>query len=357
MIQDRTRVIPHEHTARTPGAGARDADTLDLRLAPMAGVTNAPFRLVARECGAGPLTSEEIDARALVYENARTHALARFLAEERPIAMQLLGADPDVLARAAGRLEAGGADGIDLNMGCPVTKIVAKGQGAALMRDPLLCAVIFRTMRKAIRVPLTAKIRGGWDDRRVNAVEIARIAAAEGLDGITVHPRTRSQQFTGRAPWEIIAAVVDAVRIPVTGNGDVRSVDDARAMVAATGCRAVMIGRGALGAPWVFAGRDVSRQERAGIIRRHAELIVALLPGREALVQLKKHLAWYLHGLPGAAALRPGLFQAADPAAVLELFWEAWNTAGPAADRQAPARAAGGSTPHAPAVETVRCPA
>src|SRR5881296_397447 len=163
----------------------------------MAGVTNAPFRLVARECGAGRLTSEEIDARALVRDNARTVALTAYLPEERPLAMQLLGADPDLLAEAARRLEAGGADGIDLNMGCPVPKIVAKGQGAALMRDPLLAGVIFRTVRKAIRVPFTIKIRGGWDDHHLNAVDIARIAESEGVDAITVHPRTRSQQFTG----------------------------------------------------------------------------------------------------------------------------------------------------------------
>jgi tRNA-dihydrouridine synthase B len=283
---------------------------LDLRLAPMAGVSNAPFRLVCREAGAGPLTSEEIDARALVMGNAKTETLARYLPEERPLAMQLLGSDADVLAEAARRLEAAGADGIDLNMGCPVAKIVAKGQGSALMRDPLGAAMIFRTLRKAISVPFTIKIRGGWDDRTVNAVEIARLAEAEGVDGITVHPRTRSQQFTGRAPWDIIAAVVAAVRLPITGNGDVRSVEDARAMVAATGCAAVMIGRGALGRPWVFTGREASRDERAGMIRRHVALVRAYLPERLALVQLKKHLAWYSEGLPNAARTRPTLFAA-----------------------------------------------
>src|SRR5256884_3256443 len=201
--------------------------------------TNAPFRLVARECGAGRLTSEEIDARALVHDNARTVALTAYLPEERPLAMQLLGEDPDLLAEAARRLETAGADGIDLNMGCPVAKVVAKGQGAALMRDPLRAAVIFRTLRKAVAGAFTIKIRGGWDDRTVNAPEIARLAESEGVDGVTVHPRTRSQQYTGRAPWDVIADVVDAVRIPVVGNGDVSSVDDARAMVAATGCASV----------------------------------------------------------------------------------------------------------------------
>jgi tRNA-dihydrouridine synthase B len=298
--------------------------SLDLRLAPMAGVTNAPFRLVCRECGAGPLTSEEIDARALVHGNARTTALTRYLPEEQPLAMQLLGADPDVLAEAARRLEAGGAAAIDLNMGCPVPKIVAKGQGAALMRDPLAAAVVFRTLRKAVGVPFTIKIRGGWDERTINAVEIARLAESEGVDAITVHPRTRSQQFTGRAPWDVIAAVAAAVRLPVVGNGDVRSVDDARAMVAATGCAAVMIGRGALGAPWIFRGVETGREARAAIVRRHAALIDLHLPERVALVQLKKHLAWYSAGLPGSAAVRPRLFAAPTAAEAHAIFWAAW---------------------------------
>jgi tRNA-dihydrouridine synthase B len=291
----------------------------------MAGVTNAPFRLVCRECGARRLTSEEIDARALVLGNDKTATLIRHLPEERPLAMQLLGADPDILAEAARRLQADGADAIDLNMGCPVPKIVAKGQGSALMRDPLAAAVIFRTLRKAVSVPFTIKIRGGWDDRTVNAVEIARLAESEGVDAITVHPRTRSQLFTGRAPWDVIAEVVAAVRLPVVGNGDVRSVDDARAMVTATGCAAVMIGRGALGAPWIFGGEPIDHAGRRTIISRHAELIEAHLPERLALVQLKKHLAWYSSGLPGSASLRPRLFGAASAAEVRELFWSLWT--------------------------------
>lgn len=298
--------------------------TLDLRLAPMAGVTNAPFRLVARECGAGLLTSEEIDARALLEGNPKTRLLAGHLPEEHPIALQLLGSDPDALAEAARRLEAAGADAIDLNMGCPVPKIVAKGHGAALMRDPLQAAVVFRTMRKAIGVRLTIKIRGGWDERTVNAPEIAQIAESEGVDAVTVHPRTRSQQYTGRAPWAIIAGVVAAVRIPVIGNGDVRSRDEAAAMTRDTGCAAVMIGRGALGAPWTFSPGPPSRAERARVIRRHAALIEAHLPEIPALIQLKKHLAWYSAGLPGGARLRAALYGAADAASAQALFWEAW---------------------------------
>ena len=301
-----------------------DPAPLDLRLAPMAAVTNAPFRLVARECGAGWLTSEELDARAVLQDNGKTWDLARFLPEERPIALQLLGGDPDVLADAARKLEATGADGIDLNMGCPVQKIVSKGQGAALMRDPLTAGVIFRTMRKAVAGAFTIKIRGGWDDRTINAPEIARIAESEGVDAVTVHPRTRAQQYTGSAPWEIIASVVDAVGIPVVGNGDVRSVADAVAMRDATGCAAAMVGRGALGRPWIFSGSDVTRDEQARIIRRHCALIEAHLPPRLAEVQMKKHLAWYAAGRPGMARLRQQLFETRDPAETLELFWAAW---------------------------------
>jgi tRNA-dihydrouridine synthase B len=192
------------------------------------------------------------------------------------------------------------------------------------MRDPLAAAVIFRTLRKAVRCAFTIKIRGGWDERTVNAVEIARLAESEGVDAITVHPRTRSQQFTGKAPWDVIAEVVAAVRLPVVGNGDVRSVADAEAMIAATGCTAVMIGRGTLGAPWIFRGEPVGREARAAIIRRHAALIEAHLPARVALVQLKKHLAWYSAGLPGSAAIRPHLFEAGSAGEVQELFWALW---------------------------------
>jgi nifR3 family TIM-barrel protein len=291
----------------------------------MAGVTNAPFRLVARECGAGLLTSEEIDARALVADNAYTREIARHLPEEHPLAMQLLGADPDVLAEAARRLEAAGADAIDLNMGCPVAKIVAKGQGAALMRDPWRAAVVFRAMRKASTVPLTIKIRGGWDDRTLNAVEIARLAEDEGVNAITVHPRTRSQQFSGRAPWDVIAEVVAAVGIPVTGNGDVRSHEEALAMQHATGCAAVMIGRGALGSPWVFRASPTTDVDRARIIRRHCALIQEHLSEHAALLQLKKHLAWYSSGRPYSAHLRPTLFAASSSEAAQALFWHHWH--------------------------------
>ena len=301
------------------------------RLAPMAGATNAPFRLIARECGSGLTTTEEMDAASVLFQTPHAISAAAYYAAERPLAMQLLGKSPEALAEAAARCEALGADVVDLNMGCPVPKITGKGKGAALMRDVPAAARILRAMRAAIRVPLTIKIRGGWDDTHLNAVEIARMAEAEGVDAVTVHPRTRAQQFTGKAPWTIIAEVVDAVRIPVTGNGDVRSAAEAHLMVAATGCRSVMIGRGALGRPWVFdegyeALPPAARWAyRTRVIARHAALIEEHCGERHALTQLKKHLAWYTDGIGHARECRLALFQARTADEAREIFDRFWT--------------------------------
>jgi nifR3 family TIM-barrel protein len=303
------------------------------RLAPMAGATNAPFRLVARECGSGLVTTEEIDAASLLLGSPHAATSGACYPEERPLAMQLLGKDPEFLARAAAACEALGADVVDLNMGCPVAKITGKGKGAALMRDVPAAARILRAMRRAVRVPLTIKIRGGWDDAHLNAVEVARMAESEGVDAITVHPRTRAQQFTGKAPWTIIAEVVDAVRIPVTGNGDVRSMADARHMARATGCASVMIGRGALGRPWVFdesfdaLPADARRRYKLRVIERHVALITAQFGPKLALVQLKKHLAWYTDGLGHAREARVALFQARAPEEAWDIFRRCWARA------------------------------
>jgi tRNA-dihydrouridine synthase B len=306
------------------------------RLAPMAGATNAPFRLVARECGSGLTTTEEMDSASVLYQTPHALTASAYYPEERPLAMQLLGKSPDALAEAAVRCEAMGADVVDLNMGCPVPRITGKGKGAALMRDIPATARILRAMRAAIRIPLTIKIRGGWDDTHLNAVEVARMAEAEGVDAITVHPRTRSQMFTGKAPWTIIAEVVDAVRIPVTGNGDVRSMSDARRMVENTGCRSVMIGRGALGSPWVFdeAWESMSpiaqRAYRARVIARHVALIREHFAERFALIQLKKHLSWYTEGLGHARECRAAIFQTRTPDEVWDTFQRYWERSAPA---------------------------
>jgi nifR3 family TIM-barrel protein len=301
------------------------------RLAPMAGISNAPFRLIARECGSGLTTSEEMDAAALLTGHPHADAIAAYYPAERPLAMQLLGKDPDLLARAAERCQARGADIVDLNMGCPMPKITGKGKGAALMRDVAATALVLRALRKAVSVPLTVKIRGGWDDEHLNAVEVAQMAEAEGVDAITVHPRTRSQRFTGRAPWTIIRDVVEAVSVPVTGNGDVRSMTEARRMAVETGCAGVMIGRGALGHPWIFDERfeglsaQAQRDYKARVIARHVALIAEHFREKYALVQMKKHLAWYTEGLGGASECRARIFRTRTVDEVWEVFQSYWE--------------------------------
>ena len=301
------------------------------RLAPMAGITNAPFRLIARECGSGLTTTEEMDAAALLMNHPHADAIAAYYPQERPLAMQLLGKDAAILVRAAERLQALGADIVDLNMGCPMPKITGKGKGAALMRDVMGTALILRALRKALEVPFTIKIRGGWDDEHLNAVEVAQMAESEGVDAITVHPRTRSQRFTGKAPWTIIGEVVEAVRVPVTGNGDVRSMDEARRMMAETGCGSVMIGRGALGRPWIFdetfesLSPPAQRDYKAHVIRRHCELIREHFREKYALIQMKKHLAWYTEGLGHATRCRVEIFQSRDAGEVWDVFQRYWH--------------------------------
>ena len=313
------------------------------RLAPMAAISDAPFRLIARECGSGLTTTEEMDAAALLRGTPRAGEMAAYDPRERPLAMQLLGCDPVALAAAAARCAELGADIVDLNMGCPVRKVTTQGKGAALMKDVPGTARILRAMRRAISVPLTIKIRGGWDDEHLNAVEVARMAEAEGVDAITVHPRTRSQCFTGKAPWRVIADVVAAVGIPVTGNGDVRSMGEARRMVAETGCASVMIGRAALGRPWVFdEGFDAlapaaQRASKDRLIRRHMALIREHGSDRGRLSSMKRHLAWYMDGIVRAAICRARIFQTRSPVEAWEVFQEYWEAA---ARREEPASAA-----------------
>lgn len=300
------------------------------RLAPMAGISNTPFRLLCKELGSSLTTSEEISAKAIVYGNEKTFELASYLTQEKPIAMQIFGSEAEVLSEAAKVLEARGADIIDLNMGCPVPKITKTGAGSALMRDEKRAAEVFRAIRKAVKVPFTIKIRGGWDDSTVNAPEIARIAENEGVDSIAVHPRTRSQQYSGKAPWEIIKMVVDTVKIPVTGNGDVKNHADAARMMAETGCRGVMIGRGALGRPWVFDPEFESLSPRARheykfrIIRRHLDLIEEHMNPRLALLQMKKHLAWYTVHTNNAPKTRAHIFTFENAKELRNFFEDYW---------------------------------
>lgn len=303
------------------------------RLAPMAGVSNIPFRIVCKELGSSLTTSEEISATALVHGNERTFTMADYLPEEKPIAMQIFGSDPAILAEAAKILADRGASIIDLNMGCPVPKIVKTGAGSALMRDPENAAKVFQAIRRTIQIPFTIKIRGGWDGTTVNAPEIARIAELEGVDAIAVHPRTRSQAYTGKAPWDIIRMVVDTVKIPVTGNGDVKCYEDASRMIEETGCATVMIGRGALGRPWVFDSEfprlslEAQHAYKFRVIERHMDLIHAHMNPRLALVQMKKHLAWYIAGTRGSSKARAEVFRHEEIASLREFFQNYWPTA------------------------------
>ncbi len=285
------------------------------RLAPMASLTNVPFRQVAVRCGSGFTTNEEIDADALVRGNVTAWEMARSDASIGPVAMQLLGGNVETLVPAARQLVEAGADIIDLNMGCPVSKIVRQGKGAALMRDVSATARILTALRRELDdVPFTIKIRGGWDDGEPNAVEVARMAEDVGVDAITVHPRSRAQQFGGQAPWDVIRSVVQAVSIPVTGNGDVLSLEDAERMRAETGCVDVMIGRGALGRPWVFdpayarLDEDAQAEYRMRIVSAHIDAIEGFFSRRDALLQTKKHLLRYTAGGPEAKARRASIF-------------------------------------------------
>ncbi len=305
-----------------------------VRLAPMAGLTNAPFRLLAQECGSALNTSEEIDAVGLLRQTDRTEQIAGFHPDEKPLAMQLLGNDAEMLSEAAEILQERGADIIDINMGCPMPKITKNGKGSALMRDVEATAKILRRIRQSCQVPLTIKIRGGWDKHHLNAVEVAQMAVSEGVDAITVHPRTRSQRFAGRAPWEIIGDVVEAVDVPVTGNGDVTSYGMAEQMMAETGCVSVMIGRGALGQPWVFNREyeswdaDRQRSYREATIARHVELILKFFPDVPfGLLQVKRHLSYYTRGMATARDCRRTLFTECDTPeeawSTFRRFWEA----------------------------------
>ena len=281
----------------------------------MAGITNTSFRLIAKQCGSALITSEEIDATGIIRNSGTSERIAEFLPEEQPLAMQLLGNNLETLVEAAELLQRRGADIIDINMGCPMPKITKTGKGSAMMRDVEGSALILRALRRACQVPLTIKIRGGWDDQHLNAVEVAQMAQSEGVDAITVHPRTRSQRFSGQAPWHIIRDVVEAVDIPITGNGDVTSYSQAFQMMAETGCVSVMIGRAAIGRPWVFNpdfdGWPVERQReyQEEVITRHVELIRSFLPkGNFQMLQMKRHLSYYSSGLPAARECRRMLF-------------------------------------------------
>lgn len=286
-----------------------------LVLAPMAGVTDLSYRKLCKEQGCGLVVTEMVSAKAILYKNRNTQELLRIRDEERPAAVQLFGSDAGIMGEIAEVVSEGNCDLIDVNMGCPVPKIVNNGEGSALLKEPKKVEAILTAMVKRSKKPVTVKIRKGFNDASVNAVEIARIAEGCGVAAVAVHGRTREQFYSGKADWEIIRQVKEAVKIPVIGNGDVTGAKEAKAMLDLTGCDGVMIGRGAKGNPWVFSqilhyletGEVLpgpSVLEIKEMILRHGRLLSEDKGEFTAMREMRKHMAWYTAGLPHSAALR-----------------------------------------------------
>ena len=287
----------------------------NLILAPMAGVTDLPFRLLCKEQGAGLLCMEMVSAKAILYKNRNTQTLLTIDPRENPVSLQLFGSDPDIIAEIAHQIEDRPFDILDLNMGCPVPKIVNNGEGSALMKNPKLAGEIIEKTVKAIKKPVTVKIRKGFDDDHINAVEMAKIAEASGAAAVAVHGRTREQFYSGKADWDIIRQVKEAVKIPVIGNGDIFTPEDAKNMMEQTNCDGVMIGRGAQGNPWIFhqiktyleTGMVPEKppfSEVCRMILRHAKMQIEWKGEKRGMREMRSHAAWYTAGYPHSASLR-----------------------------------------------------
>lgn len=286
-----------------------------LILAPMAGVTDLPFRLLCKEQGAGLVCMEMISAKAIAFHNRNTKKLMQIDPGERPVSLQLFGSDPDIISEIAREIEEEPFDILDINMGCPVPKIVGNGEGSALMKEPKLVEQIVSKTVRAIKKPVTVKIRKGFDEDHVNAVEIARIAEASGAAAVAVHGRTREQYYSGQADWEIIRQVKEAVKIPVLGNGDVDSPQKAKALFEETGCDGILIGRAARGNPWLFhqiktyleTGEEEPRpsmEEIRQMMLRHARMQIDYKGDYTGIREMRKHISWYTAGCPHSAKLR-----------------------------------------------------
>ena len=302
-------------------------------LAPMAGVCNLAFRLLCKEQGASLVCSEFVSAKALVFGNERSYEMLAVDDAERPVSIQIFGNNPEEAAIAARAVEAAGADIVDFNMGCPVPKVIKAEAGAALMRMPDKAQAIMKAMVDAVKIPVTVKMRTGWDEASIDVVDLAKRFEDVGVAAIAVHGRTKSQMRSGRANWEIIGEVKEALGIPVIGNGDVFTPEDAKAMLETTGCDAVMIGRGALGNPWIFRRTlhyletgelldQPSLYERVEMARRHLILLAELKGEYTAAREMRQHAPQYLKGFPGAAAFRAKLVRCESIAAYDDVFAE-----------------------------------
>ena len=287
----------------------------NLILAPMAGVSDLPFRLLCREQGAGLVCMEMVSAKAILYKNRNTEELLTIDPKEHPVSLQLFGSDPDIISEIAKQIEERPFDILDLNMGCPVPKVVNNGDGSALMKNPRLAGEIREKTARAIKKPLTVKIRKGFDDAHVNAVELAHIAQESGAAAVAVHGRTREQYYAGHADWDIIRQVKEAVSIPVIGNGDIRTPEDVAAMAEQTGCDGYMIARGAEGNPWIFrqilhyfeTGEHLSRpdfSEVTEMLLRHAKMQIDCKGDYTGIREIRKHAAWYTAGYRNSSKLR-----------------------------------------------------
>ena len=286
-------------------------------LAPLAGITNLPFRLLAKEAGCGLVCSEMISSHGLVYKSEKTIRMLDSTPEEKPLSVQLFGAKSEIMAEAAAIVESSGADIVDINFGCSVRKVIRTGSGAALMRTPDLAEDLLKAVRRAVRIPLTIKIRSGWDASGAQAVSISRIAEDCGVDAVTVHPRTAGQLFGGRADWSIIAAVKKKVSIPVIGNGDIMSAGDAVRMLDETGCDAVMIGRKAIGNPDIFsqvvaringkegAEEDIAR--RFDLMIRYLKMSVKYIGEEQACRMMRSRLGWFTKGMHKSSQFREAI--------------------------------------------------